>query len=48
MKTFVQGLSICKDVNCEEITRVDFSGNNISLEGIKYLVEHTNTDTATH
>ena len=38
MKTFVQGLSICKDVNCEEITTVDFSDNNISLEGIKYLV----------
>ena len=38
MKTFVQGLSICKDVNCEEITKVDFSDNNISLEGIKYLV----------
>ena len=38
MKTFVQSLSICKDVNCEEITKVDFSDNNISLEGIKYLV----------
>ena len=38
MKTFVQGLSICKDVNCEEITTVGFTDNNISLEGIKYLV----------
>ena len=39
MKTFVQGLSICKDVNCEEITKVDFSYNNISLEGLKLLVQ---------
>ena len=38
MKTFVQGLSISKDVNCEQITVVYFSHNNISLEGIKYLV----------
>ena len=48
MKTFVQGLSICKDVNCEEITKVDFSSNNISLEGIEVLGEHTKRDIATH
>ena len=39
MKTFVQGLSICKDINCVEITSVYFSYNNISLEGLKLLVQ---------
>ena len=38
VKTFVQGLSACKDINCEEITKVNFSDNNISLEAIKWLV----------
>ena len=38
MKTFIQGLSTCKDVNCEEITKVGFYGNNISLEGITVLL----------
>ena len=38
LKTFVQGLSTCKDINCEEITKVDFFDNNISLDGVKCLV----------
>ena len=38
MKTFFQGLSTYKNINCEEIIKVDFSDNNISLEGIRLLV----------
>ena len=38
VKTFVQGLSTCKDIYCEEITKVNFSTNNITLDGVKWLV----------
>ena len=38
MKTFVQGLSTCKEINCEELTKVDIEDNYISVDGMKWLV----------